>query len=240
MGRTSLARQRLIDAAIDLLWHYGYGSVSVDALCARAKVKKGSFYYFFPSKDDLVVAALDTHWARRRPAFEAIFSRPAPALVRLGDYFDYAVQRQRQLRRHAGRVLGCFHASIGTECIRQNPAIAAKAQEILTAYRGYLEGVLADAVVEGPLAGRDPGPLAQSLFSLVEGALGQARIHDDLKPVEALKASAWQILGLAPLPRSPASSSRARRALGQEIPTAKGERRRPAPKPALATAACQD
>jgi len=218
MGRTSDARTRLVQAAVELLWHYGYGSVGVEALCARAKVKKGSFYYFFASKDELVVAALDAHWAGRRPAFDAIFLADKPAQARLEDYFSYAVQRQRHLRRRAGRVLGCFHASIGTECIRQNPLIAAKVQEIMGAYRGYLEHVVRDAAREGLLPGRDPAVVAQALFSLVEGALGQARIHDDLAPVEALPTAAWQILGLTPPHRSRAATSRARRVLRQEAP----------------------
>jgi len=57
MGRVSDARQRLLDATIDLIWQNSYGAVTVDDICERAGVKKGSFYYFFPSKTDLVVAA---------------------------------------------------------------------------------------------------------------------------------------------------------------------------------------
>ena len=43
MGRTSNAKERLLQVAFDLIWEQSYGSVSVDDICARAKVKKGSF-----------------------------------------------------------------------------------------------------------------------------------------------------------------------------------------------------
>ena len=56
MGRVSDAKQRLLQATIDLIWQNSYGAVTVDNICERAGVKKGSFYYFFPSKTDLVVA----------------------------------------------------------------------------------------------------------------------------------------------------------------------------------------
>ena len=50
MGRTSNAKERLLQVAFDLIWQQSYGAVSVDDICQRAKVKKGSFYYFFPLK----------------------------------------------------------------------------------------------------------------------------------------------------------------------------------------------
>ena len=57
MGRTSDAKDRLMTAALDLIWSESYGAVTIDDICQRAEVKKGSFYYFFESKSDLAVAA---------------------------------------------------------------------------------------------------------------------------------------------------------------------------------------
>jgi TetR/AcrR family transcriptional repressor of nem operon len=62
MGRVSDARERLMNAAQDLIWENSYGSTTVDAICDRANVKKGSFYHFFDSKSDLAVQAIDTYW----------------------------------------------------------------------------------------------------------------------------------------------------------------------------------
>ena len=80
MGRTSDARDRLLQVAFDLIWQQSYGSVSVDTICDRAGVKKGSFYYFFPSKSDLAIAAYEEHWQQRRPVYDRVFSSSgAPA-----------------------------------------------------------------------------------------------------------------------------------------------------------------
>ena len=57
MGRTSNADDRLKDAAIALMWEESYGAVTIDDICRRADVKKGSFYYFFDSKADLAATA---------------------------------------------------------------------------------------------------------------------------------------------------------------------------------------
>ena len=76
VGRTSNAREKLIQTAMQLIWQRGYGAVGVSALCREAGVKPGSFYYFFPSKRDLVLAALEENWRLTeanvlKPAFSA-------------------------------------------------------------------------------------------------------------------------------------------------------------------------
>jgi TetR/AcrR family transcriptional repressor of nem operon len=49
MGRTCCSQQRLLTAASDLLWEKSYHSVTVDEVCARACVMRGSLYHFFDS-----------------------------------------------------------------------------------------------------------------------------------------------------------------------------------------------
>lgn len=200
MGRVSDARDRLVDAAIDLIWLGSYGSVTVDAICARADVKKGSFYYFFASKDELVIAALDANWQRRKPAIEAIFSANQAPEKRLTVYFDDLLRRQRELKAQYGHVVGCLHGSIGSECIQQSPAIAAKVQEILAEYLSYYEDLLRALESEsGARLGETPQKAARALFAFMEGVLAQARLQDDLALVRDLPRGARKFLGLAPV-----------------------------------------
>src|SRR5476651_2388113 len=94
MGRTSDSRQRLMDAAHELIWGYSYGAVTIEAICDRAKVKKGSFYYFFDSKSDLAVAAINAWWDERRALAREIFCPEVPPVERICRYLDFAAQRQ--------------------------------------------------------------------------------------------------------------------------------------------------
>lgn len=197
MGRTSDARERLVQAAIDLIWQTSYGAVGVDAICEEAGVKKGSFYHFFASKEELVVAALDAHWAARREVFDRIFSPSTDPLVRFRAYFAHVYERQRTIKRQYGRILGCFHNSVGTECIQQSPAIAAKVQEVLSMYRRYFETTLRDAQALGLVRRGDPESDAKTLLAFVEGALTQARIHDDPETLKHIAGTGFAILGIA-------------------------------------------
>ena len=197
VGRTSDARERLVEAAIDLIWQTSYGAVGVDAICEEAGVKKGSFYHFFASKEELVVAALDAHWAARREVFDRIFSPSTDPIARFRAYFAQVYERQRTIKRQYGRILGCFHNSVGTECIQQSPAIAAKVQEVLSMYRRYFETTLRDAQALGLVRRGDPESDAKTLFAFVEGALTQARIHDDPEPLKHIAETGFAILGIA-------------------------------------------
>ena len=81
MGRTSNADERLMTAALDLMWEESYGAVSIDDICRRAGVKKGSFYYFYESKSALAVAALERMAQAQKPVLDEQFSPTTPPLI---------------------------------------------------------------------------------------------------------------------------------------------------------------
>src|SRR5262245_25812846 len=115
MGRTSDAKEKLLAAAIDLIWTSSYGSVSVDDICEKAGVRKGSFYHFFPSKADLALEAYECHWREHQPMFDAIFSPQLPPLERLARWSRCIYEGQKALWQRFGHVCGCPYANIACE-----------------------------------------------------------------------------------------------------------------------------
>src|SRR3954451_4763938 len=113
MGRTSDAKEKLLAVAFELIWDSSYGSVSVDQICERAKVNKGSFYYFYQTKADLAVAAYDAHWKCRQPDMDRMFSPQVPPLERLSKWCSYMYCAQKEKSEKFGHVCGCPYASIG-------------------------------------------------------------------------------------------------------------------------------
>jgi TetR/AcrR family transcriptional repressor of nem operon len=166
MGRLSNARERLLKAAIDLIWEQGYSGVRVDAVCKRAGVNKGSFYYFFPSKSRLAVEALKHHWETIAPEYDRVFSSDVPPLERLTRYFGWVYKRQRALKARTGRVLGCPFFSVGCEVITQDSQISGIVRALLRRKASYLESVVRDAQAEGVLKQDDPVALARRSSTL--------------------------------------------------------------------------
>ena len=50
--------QRILDAAANLIAHYGYDKTTVDEIAREAGVSKGAIYLHFKSKEDLFEALL--------------------------------------------------------------------------------------------------------------------------------------------------------------------------------------
>lgn len=46
--------ERIIDCALELFKQKGFDNVTVNDICNAANITKGTFYYHFKSKDDLL------------------------------------------------------------------------------------------------------------------------------------------------------------------------------------------
>lgn len=199
MGRTSDAKERLLEAALDLIWERSYGVVTIDNICEAAKVKKGSFYYFFSSKAELAVATLNNHWANYgRAKWDEMFSPSLPPLVRIRTFMQSVHDSQAEIRAEYGRVLGCPCFCLGTEVANDDEALRGVAQDILAKQLRYFESAIRDAQAEGVVGAGNAGMKARCLFALFEGSLAQARIQDDLEILRTLPDSAMDLLGVAP------------------------------------------
>jgi len=172
-------RTRLVEVAMDLIWPSSYGVVSVDMICKGAGVFKGSFYHFFPSKANLMAAALEHYWRTNQPHFDRIFSSSVPPIEQIRNYFEYVRKRQIERRLEKGRILGCPYASIGSEVSQQEPVVGAKIRALIRRYCAYFERAIRAANDKGAIRTANPKVKARELFALLEGTLTQARIHND-------------------------------------------------------------
>jgi len=195
MGRTSDAKERLMEAVRELIWEGSYGSTTIDQICEKAGVKKGSFYYFFDSKADLAVTAMEEEWQKRRSDLDAIFSPTVPPLERLRRYCEYAYRLQAEIHAKCGCVLGCPLFSLGAEVSTQEDALRRKVQEILDYKRQYLESAIRDAHAAGLADAPDAAGKARMLFAYYQGLLTEARIHNSLKVLEAGLRDTYELIG---------------------------------------------
>jgi len=195
MGRTSDARRRLMDGAYELIWEYSYGAVTIEAICRRAGVKKGSFYYFFDSKSDLAVAAIDAWWIQRKTLIEEMFQAGTPPVDRLRQYLDFVAQRQIKIYETSGQILGCPLFTLGAEICTQDEQIRSRVHGILRNLAGYFEEAIGEAQARGEIGGGNAALKARALLSYFEGVLTQARIENNPESIRRLSSDALALIG---------------------------------------------
>ena len=184
MGRTSTARERLLDAACTLMRTRSYGTVGVADICTHADVRKGSFYHYFVSKQALTLAAINQHWASEGAQWRAILEdADHPPLDRLHLLCTATAEKMRRDRITDGSVHGCVFANLALELSAQDEEVQRRLREIFEEQIDLIAGLLtaADAAGDIPDAGDDAArrALARSLIAQLEGMVLFAKLRDD-------------------------------------------------------------
>ncbi|RLP95921.1 TetR/AcrR family transcriptional regulator [Micromonospora sp. CV4] len=195
MGRTSDARNKILDAAAVLIEQRGYSALGVAEICATAGVPKGSFYYFFESKQALARTVIDEHWANQRRQWEQLLGSGRDPLRRLRDLFEATEEVQRTGQQKAGVVAGCLFGNLALELSNQAEEIRRRLQEIFEAQIDLIEQVIVEAKATG-LAGPsvDTREAARSIVAQIEGRVLLAKLLNDPTQLETLWRNCLDLL----------------------------------------------
>lgn len=197
MPRHSQSRERLLETASDLIWRQSYYGTSVDMICERCGIKKGSFYHHFPSKQALVIAALDTQWQGFRHFLDEAFSPSRPPIERFRTYLNGTLANQLAHFEQTSFVLGCPLYSLGTEIGTQEPEIRVKIDEHLGTMARYFTTAIRDGMASGEIPSGDPELISRQVLTFCEGSMTLGRITNSLRPIRDMESGVMRLLGSA-------------------------------------------
>jgi TetR/AcrR family transcriptional repressor of nem operon len=197
MGRTSDARERLIDAGRRLLGERSYGSIGVAEISATAGAPKGSFYYFFPSKQEFAVAVIDDHWQSQEKQWSDILGAAEPVVRRLRRLFEATAEVQRRALTDTGAVAGCMFGNLALELSSSEPMVKKRLQEIFDAQVLAVRTAMSDAESGLDATEEELDELATAVVANLEGLVLLAKLHDDPSRIEAQWNTTERMLGAA-------------------------------------------
>ncbi len=191
-------KQKLIDTAKTLIWTSSYGAVSVDDICKEAGVKKGSFYHYFPSKQDLAIAVMEEYYEYKIEAvMKPVFAANKSFQSQIEDLTDAILRDNRANLEEHGCVCGCPLAALGSELIGEEKIIRAKVEEIFGRCREFLINAIRRAVEDKSIPVANAEEKAQEVHDFITGLMIMARIHNSLDGLERdLKPGMRRILGI--------------------------------------------
>jgi TetR/AcrR family transcriptional repressor of nem operon len=218
MGRHSNARQRLIEAAKRLTYAHGYNAVGVKDICQHAGVNKGSFYHFFPSKRDLLLAVIDAHTDWFRDVISRASDPQVDPLERIRRVFLLVGDFDERVQEDGGHTIGCPFGNLAAELNAQDPIIREKLAGVFDAGVSFIEQQLNEAVERGNLEVDNPRQAAQAIFAYLEGLQLLASTQNAPHLVRHLADGAIRLAALGEPIGTPteASGSRPRSTIGTD------------------------
>ena len=171
---------RILEAARDLIYASSYADVGVQAICEKAKVKKGSFYHFFPSKQELTLAVIDSYFEGFKDSIiREAFDSSLPPLERFMKLIELSIARQELIHQQTGHVLGCAFGNLATEMATSDEGIRCKIDSMFSRLQTYIRDTLKDAVDRGDMQPMDIDATAAAMFAYLEGVLMLAKTKND-------------------------------------------------------------
>ncbi|MFF4894976.1 TetR/AcrR family transcriptional regulator [Streptomyces sp. NPDC001068] len=196
MGRTSDAKRKILDAACSLIEGRGYSALGVAEICNVAGVPKGSFYYFFESKEALALAVVDERWAAQERAWTQVLTGAAEPLERLRRLFEETEAGQRAVQEGCGTVAGCLFGNLSLELSNQTEAVRARLQEIFDAQVDMVESVIVEARARGEVGVTDTREAARAVVAQLEGQVMFAKLYNSTGRLTPLWQNCRALLGV--------------------------------------------
>lgn len=187
--RPSAARDRILATAARLFYGTGIRAVGVDRVIAESRVARMTFFRHFPSKDQLVVAFLESQAAAGRAELLRRRDREGPRGV-----LAAVVEGARTVPGTEG-FRGCEFINTAAEfCDPAHPA-----RRVVDSHRGWIRDQLAAALAD--LGHPAPQPTAELLLMLRTGAIVAASL-EGLDDTTALDQAWWGLVD-QPAPAAP-------------------------------------
>ena len=161
---------------MELFWLKGYSSTSIADILSRSQVNSGSLYYFFPGKQDVLLAVLEAY----RDGIRAMLLNPAWEGV------DDPIERVFALLHFYRRAIvdtdctyGCPIGSIALELHEADPVVRELLAANFTAWVDAVEECFG-AAAHRFRPGTDLRGLAELALNVMEGGVMQARTYRDV------------------------------------------------------------
>ena len=195
-SRSTTARTHLLETAQRIVGAKGFTGVGLNELLAAADIPKGSFYYYFSSKEAFGTALLEHYFEMDLLRIDEFLRAPKrTARDRLIAYWHFF----RANQEHDDPSGKCLAVKLGAEVSDMSEDMRLALKTGSSALVSRLARILKEGTVDGSIViSGSPASTAQTLYSLWMGASVMAKIsHDRVAFVNANAATERILSGQA-------------------------------------------
>ncbi len=174
-------RQRIIQAALYLFWLQGYTATGIAEILERSGANAGSFYHFFKTKEELLLAVLELYLQTLEPIVVGpVSSRLQDPIERVFGILEFYRGNLLATSCTYGCPIGRLALEIPEEQFRVHKRLADNFDGWTSAVQTFLE----DARGRLP-TGTNLQTLSKFVLTVMEGGVMQARAQREIAPFDA-------------------------------------------------------
>jgi TetR/AcrR family transcriptional regulator, transcriptional repressor for nem operon len=173
------SRQKILEAAIDVVRAKGYAATTVDDLCAAAGVTKGSFFHHFKSKEEMVLEAV-AHWGSWTDGIfaSAPYAADDDPRARVFGYLDF----RRALLDYTVPQFTCLMGTLVQETYDTHPEVRAACDRGMSSHVAFLtRDIEAARLLYAPDAAWTAESVGYFIQAVLQGSFIFAKAKQDAK-----------------------------------------------------------
>jgi len=184
------AKESIIRQGAIIVHSKGYNNTGLSDILNAAGVPKGSFYFYFKSKDEFGLALLDFYWEFIQSMFEKYCSdKIIPPLKRLENFMD----AYRDLFIRMGHRGGCPIGNLMQEMSDLNEDFRVKVSDIYSRMKDGMARLLEEASEREDIPDSvDPDRTAQFILNSWEGSIMHMKLAKTSEPLELFKQMVFE------------------------------------------------
>lgn len=175
----SESRDRVIATATELFLGGSFHNVGIAEICTKADVNKGTFYHFFPSKIDLLLAVIDGYVASIVKKYEDIAQSDDAPARKLRNVFMVPQRQNEAWKEVHGTASGCFLGNIILELAATEPVVRDKSKWAIAEWSKALQPIIGEFLRKERIHNLDAPAAADVIIGIVQGAHVLAKVKND-------------------------------------------------------------
>jgi len=165
-------REKIIKISSDLFHKYGYNSVGLSVILKEVGLPKGSFYYYFSSKDELLIEVIQYFINETI----VIFNSFPKTIKGLFGFFNAYFDRIESFGYTRGCPIGNFALELSD--VNEN------ARQCLISWTQFMEKEIKQLLIEEKFDVKEAVQLSSFIVAAFEGVILKAKIEKSKKSLE--------------------------------------------------------
>lgn len=163
-------RARIIDAADELFYQYGFDNTSFTDIAQAVNISRGNFYYHFKTKDEILKAVVQARCKAIKTTLAHWENEYSDAKQRIHAFINLSLSNKGKIKKY-----GCPVASLCAELNKVNHAMRDDAKMMLKLFKAWLIKQFKQFMSDDQAY-----QMTLHLLGRTQGIASMANIYDDI------------------------------------------------------------